>query len=125
MRANTIFSGFPNLKTRWPLHWPQGRGKTTYYQQFHLAFHFLVFKHPIPLLPIVHAPWRQCEQPIKQASCLQRRLITASEDHPSFSPIFTSHLHDHWPPEGKQNITLSCHLCYTGIIVSKPIVRKQ
>lgn len=56
------------MKIRWSLYWPQGRGKTTCYQQLRLAFHFLVFKLIIPLLPVMCAPWRQCEQSIKQAS---------------------------------------------------------
>lgn len=86
LRANTIFSGFPNLKTRWPLHWPQGRGKTTYYQQFHLAFYFLVFKYTIPLLPIVRTPWRQREWPIKQPPSTSPPLRTTPHFLPS-SPL--------------------------------------
>lgn len=34
------FSGFSRLKTRWPLHWAQGKGKITRYQEFPLASTF-------------------------------------------------------------------------------------
>ena len=83
LTANTVQSGFTNLKIRWSLYWPQGRGKTTCYQQLHLAFHFLVFTLIIPLLPVTCAPWRQCEQPIKQASSTSLPLSTTPHYLPS------------------------------------------
>lgn len=115
-----MFSGFLNLETRWHLQSPQGKGKTSCYQPFHPAFHFLIFKYAVPFLPMVWASWRQCEQPIKQASSTSLPLgpLLIFSHFQLWSPSLL-------PTNSRIKHILNSNLNYIGIIVSKHVVRKE